>query len=1509
MVVKQALVNPKSGKASTLVHLFQECLAPGSKHRQDADTVVRLTGNQFRAAEEGVLFSMELPATFAEDFCPELPDAAIVLGNVLQQLKGPSGIPDLLDPRNAAGIAQPIAPPGLGRIPELLSKLDAFSVDVDRYKRDLQTAKRSDNYGISSATVAVAEAAADFMRLGSTQATAVATGRAAQQAYQAGLQTLNELSIHYATLSADDEAGPLLQEQMAAQDAAVEQLRVDCESCSQRCAELTAQLTAAEHEQRRARRELQKREEDQAGAITSAQTCLNAALELKQGVERQLEAAVLQPQATSSSSTKNSHERVYVTAGNGSMSAPVAYIKFITALLTVKWARPTDAQLNSLSVLKRGHETFAGEAQLQFVTAVETYTEYFTRVKGYKRLLQLFNRDRDLTSPMLAGLGSTPVDEKVRTCVQASTFLLPARDRTPHVIERMVMQALDAVTDEAEAVRQASIKQLADANGLGVSAFFEQKRPQPSGPTKLRLSDVKPGLQRPAEGWGDSLEVIARKVGPGPNDLCQVHTGAKCKILHTNAMCRGQTPAAMGVDLQSDQFVGPMNEPMHLQPVQAAPAGVDSSVVAVLQQLLQGLQFQPAAYAADPTFRSTVGVQQNQPSGYSRGPASPRGSYQGGSSGFGSGSRGPSQCDECGRFHFGACWGKNKERAPVEVQERARLQQAGGSPRRYSGSPQDGRGSPPAGYQQQQRQQARSQDQRTVYAGQPLKQQAVAAASAMYPAECMHPGSMHQQQRLPILPKPRASSYAEYKQQLGGFVPTDQPAINVALLAANDVRWILQHANAGLLSAAATGVADADGNDVFYDAEGADDTTSVLSSVSTISVADSFAAQDYSLDGSSLQGLPAAASLSPAAAAAGAVELPPLQEAIPRTFVQQQVPVLSATTRRSSRIAARQGVGRGGRLGELADGAGAEPAAAGQLSATDNRVQEVGPPSPPAPSGLSVILMTDSEDDQQLMDAALAHAGFKGVVLVTSALTRLLQTGALRAASVVPAMTEQACALAARLTGSYSVGGGGADEAVTCVKHAPCGCMRCLAEDDNAAHGPGCPCLACLPPSAAVDQAAADAAAAYLSRDACITYVADVGGYQIGVESAAGQFVGLDQVAPDSAASMSCQDLAKVQSLGLHVQRLPNMRLQVVTSASAKFEGLVSTRIVYKPGTRHELVVPMHALVVEGLDRLASLLLGRVEQHRIGAVLDTKQQEMLYMPKLHLGREYHASIPLVCHKPSPMQLELQQLARDATTAVAAAIPVPRGPFIAALVEPVRYQPAAVYADDMLVWDAQRQRYVAVDMRVINDRAQPGVAAAQQALAAQQLAAGRAALQAPRRFNPAELQHYNAAVERLILSGDVEPNPGPELSLLSGYDFALFSWGWVPPSVFVFQAATNILYNLGVWLSCRFTAAAVVHILLIRSGDVELNPGPPMRDAASEAVQAWRCFQQKVAGTFRQGWFSLAGCWFRNGGADHPGRSNALACNGCGSISSFESDVSARYTCRRTSAGAGPVWRC
>jgi hypothetical protein len=121
----------------------------------------------------------------------------------------------------------------------------------------------------------------------------------------------------------------------------------------------------------------------------------------------------------------------------------------------------------------------------------------------------------------------------------------------------------------------------------------------------------------------------------------------------------------MGVDLQSDQpqVVDPIGEPMHLQPVQAAPAGSDSTVAAVLQQVLRGLQLQPAAYAADPTFRSTMGMQQHQPGGYSRGPASPRGSYPGGSGGFDSGSRGPPQCDECGRFRFGVCWGKNKERA------------------------------------------------------------------------------------------------------------------------------------------------------------------------------------------------------------------------------------------------------------------------------------------------------------------------------------------------------------------------------------------------------------------------------------------------------------------------------------------------------------------------------------------------------------------------------------------------------------------------------------------------------------------------------------------------------------------------------------------------------------------------------------------------------------------------------------------------------------------------------
>ena len=143
-------------------------------------------------------------------------------------------------------------------------------------------------------------------------------------------------------------------------------------------------------------------------------------------------------------------------------------------------------------------------------------------------------------------------------------------------------------------------------------------------------------------------------------------------------------------------------------------------------------------------------------SGSPRGaPQSPRG-FQCGSS-----SSGPPVCGECGRKHYGECWGVRKERAPPAVQDYMRqqqLQNAVGGPRGYTsgGQQQQQRSSSPM---ERLRQQAGSPDRRMQYVPQQQQQQHVAVAAAnMYPAALMHPGSasLQRQQLRPgsVLPPP-----------------------------------------------------------------------------------------------------------------------------------------------------------------------------------------------------------------------------------------------------------------------------------------------------------------------------------------------------------------------------------------------------------------------------------------------------------------------------------------------------------------------------------------------------------------------------------------------------------------------------------------------------------------------------------------------------------------------------------------------------------------------------------
>ena len=444
-----------------------------------------------------------------------------------------------------------------------------------------------------------------------------------------------------------------------------------------------------------------------------------------------------------------------------------------------------------------------------------------------------------------------------------------------------------------------------------------------------------------------------------------------------------------------------------------------------------------------------------------------------------------------------------------------------------------------------------------------------------------------------------------------------------------------------------------------------------------------------------------------------------------------------------------------------------------------------------------------------------------------------------------------------------------------------------------------------MPADVVVDAAALQSATEHLSRDACITYVANGGEYKIGLESASGQFVGQEKPMPDTGATMSCLDEDEALGLGLTIKPLQGVQLRAVSQPNARFEGVVSTRVVYLPGTRHELVVPAYMLVIKGLKDLATMLLGRVEQHRIRAVIDTVQQQMRFMPKLHLGRAYHASIPLQCHVPSELQQELQQLAKSATAAVSAAIPVPRGPLVAALVVPEqRYHVANLYIDDVLVWDAAERRFIAANIdfrRIGNDtRAAVGVLL-RHYMRQQQEAALLPAPPGPRRLSPAEMQQYNAAVEQLLRSGDIELNPGPDL-FWSEFSFGgVFYIGLLPPmqpDAVQIVVCCNVQYYLSLLLACWHTAAAVVRMLLARSGDVEPNPGPPVRDALAVAMQRWRGFSERVAGTFR------AQCMHRAGG-DRVGRASHTQPHTHGS----SNGTTTQHTSRATAESVGPIRQC
>lgn len=561
------------------------------------------------------------------------------------------------------------------------------------------------------------------------------------------------------------------------------------------------------------------------------------------------------------------HETLYQRPSGDSVSAPMAVLEMAFMVLLVKWAYPTDRQLNDLSVIQRGVPKFKGEELL--VKADESYESYLARTAGYKAVLRLVGQDRDLCNVVLAGLGVTETDMRVKAAVQAQLVPLTAKERTSDRLARLITQAKATVDQAAEAERQVKLQQLAARHGLyadpfgvaGSSASSSAQQP------RLRPADIRSGLRQPEGGWGSLWPAVKQRVGAGPGDLCIKHTIESCKRLHTNAECKDQQ-----------------------RPAAAAFNMADLAQILQQQQLLQHqhlLQQQPAsAMAADASFKATSGPVR-QPSISNAGgaaatqqaPQSPR--------------RHP-QCNTCGRFHVGECYGPNMEHAPPGFKERtAKGQGAAG-------------GSQPASPRAQQSFSPRAQ------------QQAAAAFAGvdMYPADVMHPASQGFGYEHLLLQPPRADSYAAY-DQLGGYVPTDDTVGLTFVVEGMQGVCSLPFADQGELNAKLL-------PDVCDWEECEDDADSCCSYATACN---SFSVGECDgLGGLFGQGLPAVAALSPslnglsvvsagasncssfsaaAFSSSAAPQYAPLQEPLPRSFAQTQLPALTVQSRRSSRLAAR----------------------------------------------------------------------------------------------------------------------------------------------------------------------------------------------------------------------------------------------------------------------------------------------------------------------------------------------------------------------------------------------------------------------------------------------------------------------------------------------------------------------------------------------------------------------------------------------------------------------------
>jgi hypothetical protein len=307
-------------------------------------------------------------------FWSELPDAHIILANVLEQLCGPDGIPDPNDPRNLSHLPADGGPPGLRQKDVLVARLQEQSVAIERAERSLRDMERCE-YGMGEAVQVVVAAEGEVSVTSAALARQVEEARSAASASKAAQAAVDSLRQQLQGVAQGSADALNLQQQVEVAAFELSECITRAETTAARHAEAAGLHAEALKNAAKARAAHDELEEQYKSELADAKTAVAALKAQKQETVSRLNDPGLDAQQAGVGGSRHAHERLYVSAGNISMTAAVAYLRLLTALLTVKWGYPSSAQLNTLGVITRGKPSFVGEGP--FVPKDESYTAYF----------------------------------------------------------------------------------------------------------------------------------------------------------------------------------------------------------------------------------------------------------------------------------------------------------------------------------------------------------------------------------------------------------------------------------------------------------------------------------------------------------------------------------------------------------------------------------------------------------------------------------------------------------------------------------------------------------------------------------------------------------------------------------------------------------------------------------------------------------------------------------------------------------------------------------------------------------------------------------------------------------------------------------------------------------------------------------------------------------------------------------------------------------------------------